>query len=226
MINENTARREIKFVSNEHHMPSILSWLHGSKLFLKKCFEDRIVNNIYYDTFNYEAYSDNLSGISNRTKLRYRWYGNTLEPTDGFLELKIRKNSFGFKKRLKINLSNIDNKHKKLSEFFRKSAYNLWTPFINYYSNPVLLNRYRRSYYLSKCKKIRLTLDRNHSLFDQRFSNKINTKKKLNIIEYIVIEIKCDPKLFNYVSNLIEDIPMKASRNSKYVNSVNALNSI
>ena len=43
-------------------------------------FNDRFVNSIYYDTINYNALNDNLSGISRRYKTRLRWY-NKLNKT-------------------------------------------------------------------------------------------------------------------------------------------------
>ncbi len=214
-------RREIKFVASEMFLSKILSWIGSSRLFLRKHYLDRVVNNIYFDTYNLDAYADNLDGISNRNKLRYRWYGNLLSPQDGSLELKKRKNAFGFKNSQKINdLKNVKT-HNQLLDNLKKSVSKPWIHIINHYCNPIILNSYIRSYYLSKNKKVRVTLDRNHSVFDQRFSNKINFKKKANILEYIVIEIKFNPNLIEYVSDMIQDIPMKNSRNSKYVNSVN-----
>ncbi len=220
---ESSLRREIKFVANELFINDIHAWILASKLFLRKEFQDRTVNNIYYDTYNYDAYSDNLDGISRRTKLRYRWYGESIEPCDGSLELKKRENAFGFKKNQKIKLLNINGCHRSLSMALRKSVPDSWLPLLDYYSVPVILNRYRRSYFLSKCKKIRVTIDREHVVFDQRLSNKINITKKANTVQYIIVEVKFHPDLTEYVSEKIADIPMRISRNSKYINSVNSV---
>lgn len=214
-------RREIKFVASEIFLSKILSWIGSSGLFLSKHYPDRIVNNIYFDTYDLDAYGDNLDGISERNKLRYRWYGNSLNPQDGNLELKKRKNAFGFKNSQKIKGLKVVDNHKQLLDKLKNSVSMSWMYIINHYCDPIILNRYKRSYYLSKDKKVRVTLDRNHSVFDQRLSNKINLKKKANILEYIVIEIKFNPDLIDCVSNMIKDIPMRNSRNSKYVNSVN-----
>lgn len=214
-------RKEIKFVASEIFLSRILSWIGSSGLFLSKHYPDRIVNNIYFDTYDLDAYGDNLDGISNRSKLRYRWYGNSLNPQDGNLELKKRKNAFGFKYSQKINRLEKFNTHKQLLDKLKNSVSMSWMYVINHYCNPIILNRYKRAYYLSKNKKVRVTLDLNHSVFDQRLSSKINLTKKANILEYIVIEIKFNPDLVDYVSSMIKDIPMRNSRNSKYVNSVN-----
>ncbi len=216
-------RREVKFVANELFSNEIFAWVASSKLFLRKEFQNRVVNNIYYDTYDYDAYTDNLDGISRRTKLRYRWYGQSLTPCDGQLELKKRENAFGFKKIQIVEGLNINNSHRLLSMALRSSVPDSWVALLDYYSEPVILNRYRRSYYLSKCKKIRVTVDQEHSVFDQRLSNIINISKKANTVQYIVVEVKFHPDLTEYVSEMIADIPMRISRNSKYINSVNSV---
>jgi len=220
---DSSLRREVKFVANELFSNDISAWIMSSKLFLRKQFQDRTVNNIYYDTYNYDAYTDNLDGISKRTKLRYRWYGESLMLCDGMLELKKRENAFGFKYTQKVEGLDINNSHRLLSMAIRNSVPKSWVYLLDYYSVPVILNRYRRSYYLSKCKQVRVTIDRDHSVFDQRLSKRINITKKANTVQYIIIEVKFHPDLTEYVSEMIADIPMRISRNSKYINSVNSV---
>ena len=40
-------------------------------------YKQRKVNNIYLDTLNYNYYHENIAGLSNRNKVRMRWYGET-----------------------------------------------------------------------------------------------------------------------------------------------------
>ena len=66
-------RHEIKFMipAKFYHMASY--WImYNPALFIKE-FPARQINSIYFDTFNYDAYMDNLSGTSIRKKIRYRW---------------------------------------------------------------------------------------------------------------------------------------------------------
>ena len=69
------ARFEIKFVANEFEVDYVRQWvrLHWACFYVP--YPDRWVNNVYFDTLNYFAYEENLSGASARTKVRYRWYG-------------------------------------------------------------------------------------------------------------------------------------------------------
>ncbi|MDC3278807.1 VTC domain-containing protein [Litorivicinus sp.] len=220
---DTSLRREIKFVASEMFVIQIRGWLETSKLRLRKHFPDRIVNNIYYDTYNCDAYADNLDGISKRTKLRYRWYGPLDTPSDGRIELKKRFNSNGTKEFYSVNLGGNVATHKQLFRSIRGSAPLEWDVLLDIYSVPIIYNRYHRSYYISQCKKVRVTLDSNHDVMDQRMSGFINTRKKANVAQYIVVEVKFTPELTDYVSSMIADIPMRISRNSKYVNAVNSI---
>lgn len=222
-FNDPTLRREVKFISNEIFLSKILTWVSTSRLFLTKQFKQRSVNNIYYDTYGYDAYSDNLDGISKRVKLRYRWYGNNRTPNNGAIEIKKRLNALGFKDVYKISLPVNILSHNELKKNIRKNIPKERIPFLDYYSQPIILNCYDRNYFISQCKKIRVTIDTNHKVYDQRFSDRINTTIKANIAQYIVVELKFHPELTEYVSAKIYDIPMRISRNSKYINSVNSI---
>ena len=220
---DKTLRREIKFVANEAFLIQVHCWIAKTRLFLKKHYDDRIVNNIYYDTYDCQAYSDNLDGISERSKLRYRWYGNSLYPSNGAIELKKRKNACGTKKVKIIEGINNNETHYSLFSKIKDAVDDTWLPSMNYFSTPVVLNQYMRSYYISKCGRFRVTLDRSHIVYDQRMSKYINIQKKANPTQYLVVEIKFHPDLSDCVSSMIGDIPMRISRNSKYINSVNSI---
>jgi len=223
MNNDPSLRREIKYVANEMFIIQICSWLETSRLGLRKQFPDRVVNNIYYDTHDYDAYADNLDGISKRTKLRYRWYGLSPTPVAGRIELKKRVNAYGAKEFYSVDLDKEILIHSELFQSIRGSAPPEWDALLDFYSVPVIYNRYHRSYYISQCKRVRVTFDRKHDVMDQRMSGFINTRKKANAPQYIVVEVKFTPDLTDYVSSMVADIPMRISRNSKYINAVNSV---
>ena len=216
-------RREVKYVANEMFIIQILGWIETSRLCLRKHFPDRLVNNIYYDSHSYDAYADNVDGISQRTKLRYRWYGSSPTPVDGNIELKKRLNACGVKEVYPVVLKRKVSNHIELVNSIKQSVPAGWTALLDFYSVPIILNRYHRSYYTSKCRQIRVTVDRKHHVMDQRFSGIINTKWQGNTPQYIIVEIKFASDLADYVSSMIDDIPMRYSRNSKYINAVNVI---
>ena len=223
MRDDPSLRREVKYVANEMFFTQVLRWLETSELGLRKHFPDRLVNNIYYDTHSFDAYADNVDGISQRSKLRYRWYGPSLIPVNGNVELKRRSNACGTKESYPVVLDREVAMHFELLQSIRKSVPPEWDALLDFYSEPVVSNRYYRSYYTSSCRKVRVTLDSQQRVMDQRFFGLINTKWKGNALPYITVEVKFAPELTNYVSSMVDEIPMRYSRNSKYINAVNTI---
>ena len=62
-----------------------------SKLFFNFHHPSRKVNSIYFDTNNYSSIRQNLDGISEKKKIRVRWYGDKKTITDPILEIKSKK---------------------------------------------------------------------------------------------------------------------------------------
>ena len=87
------ARYEIKFVANELELNKILNWINNHSAKFVSSYPNRQVNNIYFDTYNYSCYEENLSGASSRAKVRYRWYGASQFPEKGVLEVKLKRNA-------------------------------------------------------------------------------------------------------------------------------------
>ena len=100
------ARFELKFVDYETSLPDIHRWVKFHPACFKIHHQIRSIHNIYYDTFDYYAFAQNLSGVSNREKLRYRWYGESMIPQPGRLELKKRCNLKGWKEILNVGTLN------------------------------------------------------------------------------------------------------------------------
>ncbi len=216
-------RYENKFVCSDLYESEILSWVTLSAFCFRKQYPGRLISNIYYDTFEYAAYADNLDGISKRSKLRYRWYGDSLYPCKGTLELKNRINSYGYKESVKIDITDNVTSHSSLYKKITNHGNAAWRTIIQYNSLPIILNRYIRSYFISKCGGIRLTLDQSHEVYDQTLSDNINITHRTATTEYMAIELKYDPSSYEAVTSEIGDIPLRNSRNSKYVNSVSSI---
>jgi len=225
----NNYRSEIKFVCYQHNYFLLKNWIKLHKFNFFKEYEDRNVNNIYFDSFNYKAFNDNLSGLPSRLKIRYRWYGNLFSKNrenEGSLEFKFRKNIYGYKKIFKIKDLNL-NLNSKWSDIKNKIL-NALTPeykiLYNINSEKILINQYKREYFISKNKKLRITLDKNIKIFDQRFTfEKPNFKFKNYTQDYSVIEFKFNKDDKILLNDLDISVPIKASRNSKYINGVRSI---
>ena len=107
-----------------------------------------------------------------------------------------------------------DNLPKKLKLFFQN------------YSSPVIINSYIRDYFVSFDKKVRITLDKSHFVYDQRHSPTINLKYKYSSPEFIVMEVKFDRKDVDTANTFAKTVPMLQSKNSKYCNSIRIVSGI
>ena len=72
---------------------------------------------------------------------------------------------------------------------------------------PVLINRYKRKYLITRDKKVRVTLDSNLKLYDQSRKPFPNYLLKSNLPEVIVMEIKFPKNLRDYVVETFRDVP-------------------
>ncbi|MFC0603412.1 VTC domain-containing protein [Winogradskyella pulchriflava] len=219
-------RYERKFtVPNEFSLNSIEQIIKRNKALFREVFHMRQVNNIYFDTVAHNDYFDNVLGVSNRKKIRIRWYGDTLgEIKNPVLEIKIKKGLVGDKWSYKLTPfvlnNNFDNE--AIQKVFKSS--NLPLPILESIKmvSPTLLNSYLRKYFLSADNKFRLTLD--HKLLyykiDKRFNN-FNFAP--NSDPNKIIELKyglSDDKMANAIST---QFPFRLNKNSKYVNGVNTI---
>ena len=92
-------RYELKYALQESDLVNLYAIISQHPSSFKTAFPDRTVNNIYFDNVNFQCCFENLDGISERTKIRYRWYGEEEQFSNGKLELKIKnpvKSRFGF----------------------------------------------------------------------------------------------------------------------------------
>ena len=225
----NNYRSEIKFVCYRNNYSLIKSWIKFHKYNFFKEYEDRNINNIYFDSLDYKAFDDNLIGLPSRLKIRYRWYGNLFsenKKNEGSLEFKFKKNIYGYKKIFKINdlTLNLSSTWREIKNKIQKSLTQEYKIIFDKNSEKILINRYKREYFISKNKKLRVTLDRNIQIFDQRFASlKPNYKLKNFTQDYLVIEFKFNKEDKMFLNDLDINIPIKASRNSKYINGVRSI---
>lgn len=220
---KNDGRFERKFVITNLDKDSILSVIkHNSGLF-SEIFHERIVNNIYLDSFDLTSYEDNVIGSSDRSKFRIRWYGNTFGKVERpILEIKSKSSDVGFKKSFELN-SFIVNDSFSFEKVIKclDSESNLPKSVLNNLKSLhlSLLNRYRRRYFLSADKKFRLTLDYDLEYFRiDNVSNRFIDNIKEN--DVFIVELKYDKSYDNFAKKITDEFPFRLNKNSKYVNGV------
>lgn len=213
------ARLEIKFVADEFQAKRIERWLNLNGAGFYRPYPDRWVNNVYFDTYNYYAYNENLSGSSYRTKVRYRWYGCSPHPNKGVLELKCKRNYFGWKMRFPIDQRPGDtgSSWKEIIHSLKTQISSKGKNWLAANPHTVIINRYYRQYFVTSDDKIRATIDSEQTFYDQRYKPYPNMRNKANIPAYLVLEFKFDRKDRSLANRIMQGLPLRVSRNSKYV---------
>jgi hypothetical protein len=78
------------------------------------------------------------------------------------------------------------------------------------------VNRYDRSYFVSGDGRVRVTVDTNLQAFDQRFGRRPHFKRSVAIPDMLVVEFKFSPEDRPGAMQMMEGIPLRVSRSSKY----------
>ena len=180
-----------------------------------KQYPNREISSIYLDTLNYDYVRENINGVSERKKIRFRWYDDKFEKI--FLEEK-NKNNFTVSKVVnKISL--ISNKKNILNDLAKFLLSNKTKIIKNQNCKMVLKTNYKRSYWISSDKKIRATID-----IDINASNLSNPISKLKLSDTI-LEFKFAPinerKFRTFFVKNFEHL--RSQKYSKYVRSFIAL---
>ncbi len=219
-------RIEIKFVGPELTLPHVSAWLKALPFMFRKTYPDRWVNSVYFDTHDLTAYEENLSGTSSRTKVRYRWYGKILAPDSGTLEIKKKRNNFGWKEKYAVNCSPYIEgaTWRKIRALIINQIPSEKKHWLLENPQPVMINRYFRRYYESADHKIRATFDTGQAVWDQRYHPKPNFKRHaISLPKMMVLELKFDRNSRDIVSKILNTCPIRTSRNSKYVNAIRCI---
>ena len=205
-------RYEIKIPISKFNVSIFLNWILSLKE-LKIQNESREINNIYYDTLNFESAKNNLDGISNRTKYRIRWYKKNLKFSSCNLELKIKRAKLNRKIIIPTNLNHLEVKNKDLFDLVKnnldKNIYDRNLYIQKFF--PTIQNKYHRVYY--SYKDIRMTYDT--KIFYKNL--RIRTMDKWNNDNLNVLEIKFNQDKLNQARELISRIPLTPMRHSKYI---------
>ena len=155
-------RFERKFVFKQTSAKNIEILIKLNKVGFYEIFYERYINNIYFDTINFDNYYDNIDGVSDRVKHRIRWYNNFfLNSKDAVFEIKRRKGLLVNKETLLLDNFHL-NENINISKYLNQKCEVQKKELIhNHNLFPVLINRYKRRYFLSRDKKFRATIDSN-----------------------------------------------------------------
>ncbi len=215
----NELRYEIKFVLNEEEMNHVICWLKMSSF--KKKFPDRIINSLYFDNLKQDSINDNLAGISQRSKIRIRWYSNKQkELLDPKIEVKKKNGRAGYKKKYFFpNLGKLINNEVLFN--FSKTIFSIFNNhknsnhLISNYLIPMLYVKYNRKYY-ENFDGIRITIDNKISYHNIIQNKKIHSLKPF-FINKKIMEVKFSLNKKKQAHRFIKNLNLTPKRYSKYL---------
>jgi SPX domain protein involved in polyphosphate accumulation len=218
-IGAETPRLETKFIASQLSADRIETWLNLHAANFSNAYPARWVNSVYFDTYDYFAYRENIYGASHRSKLRYRWYGADKTPQAGHLELKVKRNVYGRKHREKIDTLNLpqDFTWNDFRAELHDRAGAVGRLSLDQNPQPAIQNRYRRRYFTSFDQRLRVTVDTDLEFFDQRYHRQPNLTRRANFPAAMVVEFKYDRSDRDTVAQYLQTFPVRISRSSKYV---------
>ena len=208
-------RYEIKFVLDNSRLSDAMQWLYNETTAIKT-YDNRKVNSIYFDDVGFSSVRDNLAGISQRNKLRLRWYGEQ-KHTLPIFEVKTKNGRLGCKTTYPIQ--SIENSLMKLNidKITSKCISGLEEQNIVFDKHlvPTLQVNYKREYYKTH-DGIRITIDQNIQFSDTQLHTTLDENNSFPY-PFKVMEIKFKPSMKNTVAKLIQPLHITPKRHSKYL---------
>lgn len=198
-------RYEFKYVISHLDADQVINKIRLLPHGFRTAFPDRQVCSVYFDDANMSSAQDNIAGSPKRKKVRIRWYGALEYPLKAKLEIKVKSANVGYKELKDLTIEG-------------PRDFRLDDPEFDHL-RPVSFVTYRRSYFESFDKKLRITLDSDISYSDLPGNPMIYTEPNL------VLEVKGDTEHSRDVEILMDSIGMRRSKNSKYTRSVLAVRS-
>ena len=207
-------RYEIKMLTEHLMLPQIRSWLQVHPAAFYKPYPDRQVNNVYFDTPHLLSFAENISGVSERRKIRLRWYGEDTTKIQGILEVKCKRNFHGWKKSQKLSnpLNLKETSWVDLSALISSDLTEDMKLHWNSFLLPVLLNQYQREYYLSFDGKVRITIDFSQLVYNQSLSAFPNLSFSVPPSDNVVVEVKANITYRERLAEIIADIPLRVGK--------------
>ncbi|RLD90498.1 MAG: hypothetical protein DRJ09_04080 [Bacteroidetes bacterium] len=223
-FNQDISRYERKFVVSDLHYSGILQAVRNHPAAFGVIFHPRYINNIYFDSNDFDFFYDNVSGKGSRKKARIRWYddltGDIKKPV---LEFKVREGFLGNKLSFPLKPFSVDEtlNMNVLKGVFAESELPDWAFEVLQHLSPSLLNRYSREYFASFDEKFRLTIDSDlsyhaieptHNTFLRRYRG-----------NDFIIEVKYDFVNDKEAAFITNNLPFRLTKSSKYVNGMELL---
>jgi hypothetical protein len=184
---------------------------------LKVEYPPRLISSVYFDTASYASYEQSNSGMSERMKLRLRWYDNLRIAERPTLEFKHRVNAQGWKRQYKLMPMQLEGvgwdviRTSIAAQVLDRNSLHIAA-----FRFPILIASYYRHYFITVNRKIRLTVDTELHFLDQRYRPRPNFTFDAVHGDFAVVECKMDKTLDASAAGLVKPLGLRWTRFSKY----------
>ena len=211
-------RFEIKFVYKRYAYEALKTTLHAMSLPIRPLHPTRVVQSIYVDNGDSKAVQDNLAGVSDRQKFRFRWYGSDATQAQGTMECKIRQAGLGRKEHAPIkNPIKIDRQTPQ--QFMTDLLSELpltWTHHLAG-KQPVQWVRYTRDYFRCGDGRVRMTIDRDLRCARLQHHTELSLSHAHPLSNFLVVECKANQADEDLLRQVVYQLPGGIGKCSKYV---------
>ncbi|MEM7367599.1 MAG: VTC domain-containing protein [Bacteroidota bacterium] len=217
ILDQTDVRYERKMLLIRTSLEEVLQRIHLHPAFFREVYPGRTIQNLYLDSPNLDAWRTHLDGSVTRSKFRIRWYGtHAIGQSPLILEHKSKSGLVGRKEKIALGsigheLIREDGKHihhamipSPMQERIRGM-------------NPSLYNRYKRRYFLSLDRRLRLTVD------EQIRFGRPDLSFLSELPNHIVIEYKYLPIDEQHAQTSFQEFPWRINKFSKYISGMNLL---
>jgi SPX domain protein involved in polyphosphate accumulation len=231
---ESEGRYELKIVCSARQLSMARNWIRLHPEGFREAYPLRQVNNLYLDTAELEDLNANMNSDNLRRKLRLRWYGAIPLPemsrrglpgreyykqrvSGATLELKRKENMVSTKLRHPLDAEiDLGAPFQAITDTIRAQVPAGWQVLLQRAQRPVLLNHYQREYFVSPDGNVRVTLDYDLDIYDQRFVTRPNLRWPIPSMDKVTIEVKAGLAFQERLQEIMGQFPVARQRHSKY----------
>ncbi|MCH8270691.1 MAG: VTC domain-containing protein [Planctomycetes bacterium] len=213
------ARYEIKLLCQGLAYERVLTELRLHQCALRTLHPSRRVQSLYLDTHDRRSLEDNLAGISDREKIRLRWYGDGVDWVRGTLERKIRQNLLGWKRSFSYPEPIRVNGASRLG--FVRSLWHAAPPefraVLDDGQEPAQWISYTRDYLITGDGTIRVTVDHGVRSADQRDRAALSFDCPTPTPNVTIVECKVARHRYDALREFLNSMPLVIDKCSKFV---------
>lgn len=214
-------RHELKFLLSkmEYHNLKILLGALLSKDVHMETKQDYYIRSLYFDSIENQDYVGKMIGMPDRKKIRLRLYDVNAETVK--LEIKNKENDYSLKETatirredaLQLSMCNYQSMLQYDDAVSRKVYH---TFMMNAYMPKVIVD-YEREAYLLPVENVRLTFDKDVRAVKSSdlFTDDLSMKAVMPT-QYVILEVKYDKYLPDYVKQVLSSVYMQRMSISKY----------